>query len=386
MGDFVSEKKKVGIVTLHGYFNYGNRLQNYAVEQVLKSLGCEVETIRNESIPKNNSNVIKKVLRLLINNPKQFFVKIFKKINSNNKDKKVEEFNTRKKERFINFSKEFLNESDFFISPNNIPENFEADYDYFITGSDQVWNPTIGSSSPLHFLFFATQEKRIAFSPSFAISEIPVEYRDNFRKWINEMNYLSVRENEGAEIINRLAGRNAPVLVDPTMVLTKEDWKSIADEFPSKPEKNYLFTYILGNLSNEKEKSIKEIAKDNNLEIVNLADQNKLDYYTSGPREFLDFIKSASLVLTDSFHASIFSIIFKTPFIVFDRMDNNLPMNSRINTLLKKFDLMSRYNLSLNSNNNEIFSMNFDKVENILTKEREKVMSYLKEALDINED
>lgn len=200
------------------------------------------------------------------------------------------------------------------------------------------------------------------------------------------MNYLSVRENEGAEIINRLAGRNAPVLVDPTMVLTKEDWKSIADEFPSKPEKNYLFTYILGNLSNEKEKSIKEIAKDNNLEIVNLADQNKLDYYTSGPREFLDFIKSASLVLTDSFHASIFSIIFKTPFIVFDRMDNNLPMNSRINTLLKKFDLMSRYNLSLNSNNNEIFSMNFDKVENILTKEREKVMSYLKEALDINED
>jgi hypothetical protein len=119
------------------------------------------------------------------------------------------------------------------------------------------------------------------------------------------------------------------------------------------------------------------MAETNNLEIVNLADKKNLNYYTSGPREFLDFINSASLVLTDSFHASIFSIIFNTPFIVFDRVDNNLSMNSRINTLLGKFNLMSRYNLSLKSSNEEIFNIDFTKTDEILGQERKKVINYL---------
>jgi hypothetical protein len=379
----VSEKKKIGIVTLHGYFNYGNRLQNYAAEQVLQSMGFEVETIRNES-PKTEYSFSKKVINLLKNNPKEIVKKTKNKLISKKENNKTLKFDKEKKEKFLSFSGEYLNESDFVISENSIPTNLNNDYDFFITGSDQVWNPTIASSSSLHFLLFAPSSKRISFSPSFGISEIPDKYKGNFKTWLNEMKSLSVRENEGADIIKRLTGRNSEVLVDPTMMLNKKEWQAISKEYSKKPKKDFLFTYILGDLSNKKEKTIKRMAETNNLEIVNLADKKNLNYYTSGPREFLDFINSASLVLTDSFHASIFSIIFNTPFIVFDRVDNNLSMNSRINTLLGKFNLMSRYNLSLKSSNEEIFNIDFTKTDEILGQERKKVINYLNSALEIN--
>lgn len=391
MGDFVSEKKKVGIVTLHGYFNYGNRLQNYAVEQVLKSLGFEVESIVNttrisrENDKENKRTVLDKINKVSNMRFKKIFHKLYNKIWYYKNKNLIKESKKEKEIKFKEFSNVLLNESNYKISLDNIPNDLGEKFDYFIAGSDQVWNPLFNDTSEVNFLTFAPKEKRISLSASFGISEIPCEYVDDYQKWINDMDFISVREFEGAEIVKKLTGRDSEVLVDPTMLLNKNHWLNIAKKSNSKPDNKYLFTYILGDYSYERKEMINEIANKYNLEIVNLADIKDLNAFASGPREFINFINSASLVFTDSYHASIFSIIFRTPFVVFSRDYNNMSMNSRINTLFKKFNLDSRYENNIDFEKN-LFDIDFDRTDEILNREKEKSINFLKNALDNKSD
>lgn len=343
---------RIGIITLNGYFNYGNRLQNYATQEIVKSLGYTAMT--------------------LIVDTKE-----------NSVEKNDEWINQRKKRTdiFKEFSQRYINESNFSISEENIPNDLVDGFDYFVTGSDQVWNPVFRRGSSLEFLTFAPKNKRIAFAPSFGVNEIlSPEYRQNYSLWLSQIPSLSVREQAGADIIKELTGRDAQVLVDPTLVLTKEKWLSIAKKHKNKPEKKYILTYFLGDINEEKEAQINFVSKKYNLEIVNLARVNE-DAYLTGPSEFIDYINSASLVYTDSFHGAVFSILLDTPFIVFNRIDKLHSMNSRIDTLLATFNLESR--LADNMSNKNIFEVNFSNLSNILETERNKSLNYLKDAFGI---
>jgi len=373
---------KIGIITLNGYFNYGNRLQNYALEQVLRSIGFKVETIivdnKNLDVPINRKKFLDK-----IKGKKGKDLIFFSK----NKIKKYlynqNHLNLQREEIFKEFSLKYLSETDFTISEKNIPQDLLNRYDYFITGSDQVWNPNYTSGSSIYFLTFAPKNKRISYAASFGVSEIPEEYIDNYKKWLSEMPHLSVREEAGAKIVKDLTGREATVSLDPTMLLTKEQWLSISQVPSHKLIKGYLLTYFLGNIPKERENLLKDIAKRNDLEIVNLARVKEKIPYLTGPSEFIDYIDSASVFCTDSFHGAAFSILLETPFIVFERIDNSPSMNSRIETLLTKFKLESRLVQNIKSNE-QIFEIDYSHVPSILQKERDSSINYLKNALNID--
>lgn len=373
---------KIGIITLNGYFNYGNRLQNYALEQVLRSIGFKVETIivdnKNLDVPINRKKFLDK-----IKGKKGKDLIFFSK----NKIKKYlynqNHLNLQREEIFKEFSLKYLSETDFTISEKNIPQDLLNRYDYFITGSDQVWNPNYTSGSSIYFLTFAPKNKRISYAASFGVSEIPEEYIDNYKKWLSEMPHLSVREEAGAKIVKDLTGREATVSLDPTMLLTKEQWLSISQVPSHKLIKGYLLTYFLGNIPKERENLLKDIAKRNDLEIVNLARVKEKIPYLTGPSEFIDYIDSASVFCTDSFHGAAFSILLETPFIVFERIDNSPSMNSRIETLLTKFKLESRLVQNIKSNE-QIFEIDYSHVPPILQKERDSSINYLKNALNID--
>jgi len=377
--------KKVGIITLNGYFNYGNRLQNYAVEQVLKSLGFEVKTIINHTSTNrsSNKNILDKISTLESIDTKKIMKEIKNKAKYYLNKRKIDNYKTKKRELFKKFSADYLNETDYSISKNNIPDDFSDRFDYFVTGSDQVWNPYyIRRHSSINFLTFASKEKRIAFAPSFGVSKIPLEDKKNFKKWISEMNMLSVREYEGSKIIKDLTGREAEVLVDPTMVLKRKNWLSLSKEDPQIPDNDYLMTYILGELSREKKKEIRNFAKKNDLDIVDLAVKKGWSDYIVGPKEFIDYINSASAIFTDSFHGTIFSILFKTPFVTFRRRGSH-SMISRINTLFSKFDMKDRLEDEIKLTKNEVMDIDFSHTDEILEKERKKTYDYLEKALDI---
>lgn len=372
---------KVGIITLNGYFNYGNRLQNYALEQVLRNLGYEVETIIVDLISNINSNRQKKFIeKIKEKNIKEVYFAT---------QNKIQEYvykNKLKQQRtiiFKDFSKRFISETKISISDQDIPKVLKDRYDFFVTGSDQVWNPYYTGGSSLQFLTFAPINKRISYAASFGISEIPNQYINNYKRWLSEMEYLSVREETGAKIIKKLTGKDAKVHVDPTMLLTKEEWLSISEVPSHKPKKPYLLTYFLGDIPNKRKNKLKEIARKNDLEIVHLAQIKDRKPYLSGPSEFIDYINSASVFCTDSFHGAVFSILLNRPFIVFDREGKTPSMNSRIDTLLNKFKLESRKieNIKFNS---QVFEIDYSHIPPILEVERNKSLDYLKKALNID--
>jgi hypothetical protein len=377
--------KKIGIITLNGYSNYGNRLQNYAVQELLKSLGFYVETILVSQTLKASNRKIGKICRIykLINlSPKEIIIKMIRKFtyifNNNNyvrcQNKRIEYFKL--------FSKKYILETDFELSINKIPENISDRYDYFITGSDQVWNPNLKKDLSIYFLSFAPRNKRIAYAPSFGVSYIYKDLINFYKERLLDMSSLSVREKDGAKIIRELIGKYVPVLVDPTLMIPKEQWLRIAKAASNKPKSNYMLTYFLGEITINNKNYIKNIAKKNNLKIINLLDLKDRETYQIDPSGFIDYINSASLFCTDSFHGVVFSIILETPFIVFDRESNLGSMYSRINTLLTTFKLKSR-----NINNikciDQIFRVDFSHIAPILEIEQRKTIDYLKKALGI---
>ncbi|MFD1334541.1 polysaccharide pyruvyl transferase family protein [Oceanobacillus iheyensis] len=373
--------KKVAILTLNGYFNYGNRLQNYALQEVIKDMGFEVETVVNNTNLRNQGkskiegrDIIKKLReKSLIDLSRGLYIKFE---NYLYKDK----VNQQRTRIFKDFSLSYIAETDYSISIDNIPSDLSDRYDIFVTGSDQVWNPNFRKGSSIDFLTFASPEKRISYAASFGISTIPQEYVEDYRLWLSEIAHLSVREDAGAKIIKGLTGRKAEVVLDPTMMLTKEQWLAISRVPSNKPIKRYLLTYFLGGIPKERVNLMKSIAKKNDLEIINLAQVEDRIPYLSGPSEFIDYIYSASVFCTDSFHGAVFSILLDTPFIVFNREGQSSSMNSRIDTLLKTFKLESRLADNI-KDNNQIFNIDYSHTIPILESERKKSFNYLEKAL-----
>lgn len=376
--------KKIAILTLNGYKNYGNRLQNYALQEVLKKYNFHVDTIINEPVKLKRSlksKIFEHIMKIKKNNLKNIFHKVKSKLWLFIKGKQVISLDFEREVIFKDFSFNYLSET----KQNNL--NFEKflltnikNYSFYIIGSDQVWNPTSVCGSSFYFAGFAPKKKRIAYAPSFGVSTIPEEFKENYKKWLNDMKHISVREEEGSKIIKDLTGRDVPVHVDPTLLLTKEKWLTIKKPASNKPNEKYMVTYFLGGVPQEYKNQIKKIAKDNNLKVINLGDIKEKETYITGPSEFVDYISSCNIICTDSFHGTVFSILFEKPFIVYERIGGT-SMYSRIETLLDMFNLREREIKNIKTN--DVFYIDYSHVPKILEKERKKAFDYLKKALNI---
>jgi hypothetical protein len=359
--------KKIGIITLNGYFNYGNRLQNYALQESIKSLGYMADTIilqqgeRDNRIDFNKENLNKILLRIKVGIKNPLFHK--------------------RQSLFIKFTKGFINEVIYKKSEESFKE-VDNNYDFFVVGSDQVWNPYYMEDSELFFLSFTKNHKKIAYAPSFGVNRIPKKYINEYRNGLSQFKCLSAREELGVKIIADITKREANVVLDPTFLLTKEQWIGISVPSVHKPKVKYLLTYFLGEKSNEMKEYIHRIAKIYGLKIINLAEVKDKKGYVTGPLEFIDYIKDASVLFTDSYHGSIFSILLETPFVVMERKGDRYSMNSRLETLLKIFHLESRRYEYLS--HEPLFIGHYENIETILEEERKKAFDYLEHAFLTN--
>ncbi len=386
---------KTGIVTLFGE-NYGNKLQNYAVQYLLENKGFDVETVvvntkgRGIAKPKNTKTELAKFSPFYMVDVLRSRFKT-KYLYKNSRDGILSSVKFAKKsdckfmlaaksESFDEFTKKNLH-----ISKNEL--NFENEndavwdsYDYFIAGSDQVWNPTYPSTSRLYFLSFAPKNKRIALAPSIGLSELPEYVKPLYTEWLNGFEALSVREEKGVAIIKELTGRDVPVLADPTLCVPKDEWIRI-EEMPnfdcSVP---YVFTYFLGNETNKYRRFIDKYAKENNCKVINIFDLREPEHYVVNPSHFIYLIHNAKMVFTDSFHGSVFSLIMHTPFVVFDRIENGgQGMSSRIDTLLKTFSMENRH---FNKIEKDIDNIDFSNVDDVIKTLQQKTDNFLKKSFD----
>lgn len=351
---------KIGIVTLYGYFNYGNRLQNYALQEVLKDQDNEVETI----IFKNKENFLKSNMKkILERRDNKYKIKSFNDI--------IRESNIKR------FSKKYIKTKEYDINNVSNYMKIDSDFDLFIVGSDQVWNPRFWRESEdsidfkQYLLQFASDDKKMSYASSFGINELPGYWINLFQSELNKFFAISAREKSGAKIIKDILNKDVPVVLDPTMLLTATQWTNKLGLEDKKED--YIVLFFLGEKDTEMQNFINSL-KDKE-KIVDVMDCKNTKYYCSNPKDFLNLIKNSKLVITDSFHATVFSIIFEIPFVVFGRKyKSKMNMNSRIKTLLEKFDLKDRI---YDNGNIDLYKCDFSGFEKCINYERNKSLDYL---------
>lgn len=344
--------KKVGIVSCYFKHNYGSMLQAYATQKILDDMNIENETI---NIDKNIdfSNGKKKyymgqVLNFQFIKSKLGMIKLKldKKINKNLgknisiRDKKYEEF--RKTFRLTEPYKTYA----------ELNEKAEKDYSSVIVGSDQLWLPVNVVADYYTLNWVPEDVNKISFSTSFGVSIIPEKYKEAYKKFLNRINYLSTREVAGQKIIKDLIGRDATLVCDPTLLFNKVEWMSIQKEEPIIKGK-YIFCYFLGK-NIEHRKFAERLKEKTGYKIVSLNHADEYVKYSDmfadeapydvGPAEFLNMIRNAEYVCTDSFHGTVFSLINNVKFFTFRRYNSKskVSTNSRIDSLLGIVNLKER--------------------------------------------
>ena len=361
--------RRIGIITIFDLKNYGNRLQAYALAEVLKTLKFKPVEVRYcENGFKSFLKEFSKQNRLFLN-CYYFLTGILKREKVSTVIKKCKRLNL-----FSLFSKK---------TKSKIIFSDSSAFDYFICGSDQIWNPNFAGTSN-YFATFAAKEKRISYAASFGISVLPEGVLDKYQKYLNGMQHISVRESQGVEIVKQLTGKECQVLIDPTLMIDKDGWKAVSKKPRYNIKGKYLLTYFLSKISEETDTYIKRIAKENDLQIISLHKFEENDYwYYTGPSEFIWLIENASLVCTNSFHASVFSVLMDTPFIAFRRVDGNNNMHSRFESLLEKLQLTDRFFERIREGDE--FKKEYQHIPEILNLEREKAIKFLIGALNLDD-
>ena len=355
---------KIGIITIMDYTNYGNRLQNYAVYHLLRDkYKCKVMTLNSLDLkPFYDGNIIAwfkdQIVKCMCIFPqvveKRFGPKVTRWANFQKWSKKIPTRN--------------------YYKSKTLPRSLNDRYDYFFVGSDQVWNYQFSSSRfEDFFLFFADSQKKIAISASFGVTQIPHEWEKTYIEGLNDFSYISVREDAGQKIIKKLLGKDVPVLIDPVMMLSKEEWLKVAKKPRVDYSKRYVLKYFLGE-ENETEK-IDIWAEKNGYEVYELLNETIPELYSAGPGEFISLINHATLVCSDSFHCIAFSIIFSKPFIVYDRQGKDTGMSSRLDTLLNKFDFQNRWKYTMDEK--DYLTCNYESVTEIMKMEQNKFYNYI---------
>lgn len=383
---------KIGVVTIAGGENFGCALQTYAVIKSFEKLGHEAVLI--DDTTKNGVRTQYQKRSKLSKCAPSYMLSVIKVrlktkyMMKNQRDRLIPSMIRRKKhaalyakakalrvKNFKDFYDRYIPKTDYKInSKDNLKEKL-SEFDFFSAGSDQVWNPIYPHTSEVRFLTFAENHQKLTFAPSFGISEIPEYAKAPYKAWLSEFPVISVREQRGAEIIKELTGKDATVICDPTMTLTKAEWEEIEAKPSFDCSKPYILTYFLGNESNKYRRYIENTAKEKGLEIINLFDIRETEFYSVDPSGFIYLIHHASAVFTDSFHAAVFSIIFQKDFMVFDRIEDGRSMGSRLKTLLGKFSLSHR--LYSADSVNAFQSVDFNKAEKILEEERNTAIDFL---------
>lgn len=362
---------KIGKLTLDGYFNYGNVLQNYALQQVLKAYG-EVDCLwhaPDNFLPRGWHRWGWKEPVKFVLNWHGFRSKLFSDVHGMEmvRQGKIKDWC----DRYINLRQ----------AEGKLSQLAEA-YDFFVVGSDQVWNPYFSVLEDC-FLTFASQEKRIAYAASISCPTIPVEKQALYKKGFAEMAHTSMREQQGADMVKKFSGREVPVVVDPTLLLTPEEWRKVSRQPAWYHGGDYILTYFLG----ARPEVVSRLEKETGVKVVNLLDKDVYEHYVTGPDEFLWAIEHAKLVYTDSFHGTVFSILFRTPFVVCNRVGDAVSekMGSRIDTLLGYFGLENRRGTKVNDYaiENPLSEPDWSKVDEVLARERTRSDEYLRKALGI---
>lgn len=363
---------KVGIITFHRSYNCGSMLESYAIHFYLKKMGIENEIIDFSNTGQRRlysvffeCNSIKNIVKNILLLPHR------RRIAQNNF--KYEEF----KEKYFEMSEEF----------SEMKQLHDTEYEVIIAGSDQIWNITIQDGDDAYFLPWVCKAKKVAYAPSFGARNISVWAKDvdKYRKWLKDFAALSVREQNGAKWIWELTGEKVDVLPDPTLLLDKEEYEHLLDSSFIN-HKKYIFFYC-PSFQEEICRMVKKISDKYEMNVIAWSTKAyyirmiyrygfRLPEYES-PSVYLSLIKGAELVVTTSFHGTIFSTIFRKKFYVI-KSGGMYGDDDRVKTLLQSIKMTQRLVPCGYQNDYDYLQpIDYGTYERELYKLRQKAYSYI---------
>lgn len=375
---------KVAIVTWTKWNNYGTILQSYALSSTISAMGFDVYVLDDTLIsstycvqrwgePKSNCSFWKKW--------KKHF-KLQKLKGWNRYIQTREKYCLEQKNKIIHYWKKDV----------SYPKlhKLSLSFDYFVCGSDQIWTPDDIFFDPYYFLTFVRNKIKIAYAPSIGRNSYPEDKKNIVRDALKDFSHISVREQTGKCIISDITKyTDISIVLDPTLLLTAEQWEKCLDLKRNSQQSRYALFYFLGEQQWYRQDSI-EFCKQRNIKVVNIpnieSDYKVKDSPNIGAIEFLELIKNADYVFTDSFHGFIFSLIFSKDVYVFQRFKetDEKSQNSRIKDLCELLQIKNRYYESPQLLHKQISPINYKSVHQKIDTERKKSLNYLREAFCLN--
>lgn len=392
--------KTVGIVSCYFINNYGSVIQAYATQKMLDELGIKNETINVSGFLKQVRKkqyfyILKSGLKSDMLSDRMGKIKnlLYRKVVKNDYTRGVQ-----KRERAMrDFTKQHINKSmvcsDFSKLTNYCKEN----YDIVLIGSDQLWLPANIAADYYTLNFVPKSVKKVAYATSFGVSSLPDDIKGQASSFLSKIDCISVREEAGKKIVQSLIDKEVEVVCDPTLLFTGEQWMDIQDKEPVVKD-DYIFCYFIGS-SVEHRDFVKRLKQKTGCKVVAL---NHVDHYMEcdegyadevpydiSPGQFLNLIRNAKYVCTDSFHCTVFSLLYNKIFFDFKRYTNasKQSTNSRLETLLGVVDLKNRM-FSGNENVEELLQVgiDFESVNNKLAAYRNQSKEYLIKALELDRE
>lgn len=359
-----SNSPTIGVVTYIKNDNYGSELQAYALQNALSGLGYEARLIDYLDMNFLHNSVMQK--QVMISRIKSFCRAPLVSLKLQRAKRQVQ-CSSSKRKVFSVFESENLD-----FTKNNYLD--DSSFDAFVCGSDQVWSLVVPGLNPRFFLRFAPKSKRIAYAPSFGMSDVPNYNKQTLTKYLSEFSHISVREQSGSKLVKSLLGVEVPVVLDPVLLVGAPFWLSRVSAYAS----GGAFCYFL---SNNSEASFDLMGlKCQEAEVVKVQGNTEVSgCIILSPLEFVAAIASADHVYTDSFHGAAFALLFGKKLSVYDReYETNSQQGTRIDSL---FSLVGIEAERIGSRRDAI-CYDRETVNQQLQKSRELSLSYLSDALE----
>lgn len=341
----------LGVCLKYTQINYGSKLQALATVRMFEELGLDYEIIRyNKKTPGFILRSIPRLFNFVFLCDRWY--QLQRKLEYA-KHPDVKQLVQIRNQAFASYDVNFKDHlSEVYSSYADLKQKCPEKYDALITCSDQLWSPAALGSGFYNLMFAPADALQVSWASSFGVSSIPWYQRSRTRKYLNRIHHISMRENKGAEIVKELTGKTVPVLMDPVFAFSKEQWDEMVPVAPPEWE-DYIFCYFLGD-NPEYRRAANALAAETGKKIVTLRHLDKFvaddeqfgDYapYDVDPVRFLNILRNASCVCTDSFHGTAFSLIFEKPFVVFNRYSDRSAnsKNSRIESVCANVGVENR--------------------------------------------
>lgn len=358
-------KQKVVIVTINISYNIGNKLQNYALKKTLENLGYRVCTLKNiYNLTSKKAKVLKKLSPTAL-------LAIYRL-------KRVLGFDKLESQRMIEYVKFDKKLGNKYYSKHAL-KSLSKKTSAFVAGSDQVWNFDFQiNDMEINMLGFYTDgAKKISYAASVGMKEFSDLQSETVKKYLPKFDLLSVRENDAKRLIEPIVGKEVKVVLDPTLLLDSAQWDKIALKPKWYDGSDYALIYFLGEKDDKFIKLIDELKQAKGLKITDPLDK-KSPSYQCGPAQFVYLIKNSKCVVTDSYHATVFSLIYQRPVAVLTGKGDRAKMSGRFDTLKENLGLDGIFDCY---DADKMFDVSYDNIQDKLKEARLASLAFIRDGL-----